>query len=48
MSPKQNFALKTWNCFSHCIPAEDLLPKRKHTRSWDEEKEEKAYSTPGK
>ncbi len=30
---------------SHCIPAEDLLPQRKHIDSWDEDK---AYSTPGK
>jgi hypothetical protein len=29
----------------HCIPAEDLLPQRKHIDSWDEDK---AYSTPGK
>ncbi len=29
----------------HCITAEDLLPQRKHTGSWDEDK---AYSTPGK
>jgi hypothetical protein len=29
----------------HCIPAEDLLPQRKHKGSWDEDK---AYSTPGK
>jgi hypothetical protein len=27
----------------HCIPAEDLLPQRKHTGSWDE-----AYLTPEK
>ncbi len=29
----------------YCIPAEDLLPQRKHTRSRDEDK---SYSTTGK
>jgi hypothetical protein len=29
----------------HCIPAEDLLPQRKHKGRWDTEK---AYSTPEK
>jgi hypothetical protein len=24
------------NSFPHCIPAEDLLPQRKHIDSWDE------------
>ncbi len=31
--------------YKHCIPAEDLLPQRKLTRSWDEDK---AYLTPEK
>jgi hypothetical protein len=35
-----------WNqLHPHCIPAEDLLPQRKHKGSWDKDK---AYSTPEK